>query len=290
MTDRPTLTATLDQAHGALDGALSRLAAAARDALVGLDGADLEWEANRLATAHAKVDAMASLLAARAREDLAAAVLPGQSYEARLSGTPAVAVDPDDPAAGTVTLTSADRIADRLHRVPDRGDTWRLEGEGISSPTYVRVVGALTDTAAQLATVAAAAPTCRRAIAAMDVASSRLVDLHADITPTGEPCTTVARDPATGRLVECDRVAVRRGRCAKCWPHVRAGIPPDAAMLREWNGQLERDCSCEAARCGHAHAPGRCLNRIKPGEKKRVCNTCQNRADRERRAEREEHR
>ena len=101
-----------------------------------------------------------------------------------------------------------------------------------------------------------------------------LTDLHHDITPTGAQCRTVAYDDQ-GRRVECERIAIVRGYCHKCWPHTRNGTPPDAPLLRKWNLQIDRDCICTADDC--PHPPGRCLNRIQAGIQARTCGTCRNR-------------
>lgn len=184
---------------------------------------------DRLRTLHAQADALLSLLAARGLEDLAGAVLPGQNYEARITGG-----DGD-----TVTERGVERL--------DRAATYQ---------TVVRV---------------------------LERTVGLLKGAHDDVTPTGETCRSKARDETTGRLVECERVAVQRGHCAKCAPHHRQGIPPDAALLAEWNGRLERDCECEASVC--THVPGRCDRRIKPGQQARSCDACRQRVSRARRAE-----
>lgn len=190
------------------------------------DDLDRPWQA---------ADALLAELAARAKEDLAAAVLQGQSYEARVTGSTATPVDPDDRDAGSVQLTPTERAMDRL----------------ADAATYHVVVSAFERVA------------------------KILRETRDHITPTGKACKSVARDDKTGRLVGCERVATRHGFCAKCWPHVHGGIPPDAAMLRDWNGRLDRDCSCEDAGC--PHEPGRCLNRIPAGVSARTCGTCRNR-------------
>lgn len=199
MTDRPTQTARLDKAHG-------------------------------------QVEALLSLLSARAREDLFAAVLPGQTYEPRVSGTATSAVDPADPDSESVALTSTERGVDRLTQ----------------AATYNRV--------------------CQQ----LEHVVAILTRLHDNVTPTGKACRSVARDPDNGQLVACERMAETDGYCGKCWPHVRwQGIPPDAKLLRDWNGRLERDCGCESSVC--PHPPGRCENRIRPGVRARSCGSCRNR-------------
>lgn len=103
----------------------------------------------------------------------------------------------------------------------------------------------------------------------------KLSRVHDDITPSGKTCRSAARDMKTGRLVTCERLAVTRGFCAKCWPHVRQGHPPDATLIADWNSRLDRDCECEAPVC--PHPPGACLNRITAGVQARTCGTCRNR-------------
>lgn len=195
-----------------------------------IDFADLDKVFN-------EAEAMLTLLYTRAREDIAGAVLPGQSYEPRISGAREQAMGDDDPE--TVPMTSVEQQV--------------LTGRLQQAKTYRAVVGKLRSTVKQL------------------------VDFHGDITPTGDRCRSRSRDERNGQLVECERLAVRNGLCGKCWPHVNAGQPPDAPLLREWNGRLERDCECTAEACEDVHAPGRCVKRIKPGDRARSCGSCRNR-------------
>jgi hypothetical protein len=258
-----TVYTALEQAHARLVGALSTLSAAART--VADDGDPYA----KLDRAHAVVDAIVSLLVARAREDLAGAVLPGQSYEVRVSGTATSVIDRDDADSETVTQTATERGVDQL----------------ATSPTYRRVVSALRSAHSRL-TDRHRPHTFGATVAAFEDAGRYLAGVHADITPTGDTCVSWAHD-RDKRRVECEGLATRRGYCSKCWPHVRDGFPPPADLLRDWNRQRDRDCDCSSTVCmaAHAHAPGRCDVRIKPGEPKRTCDTCVKRNWRARREE-----
>lgn len=127
------------------------------------------------------------------------------------------------------------------------------------------------------------AHTFKRIVGRMEKLIGELVTLHNDVTPTGAGCRSKARDDRNGQLVSCERMATVKGYCSKCWGHVRAGIAPDAELLREWNGRLERDCTCTAAACDHD--PGGCLSRIPAGQQARQCDACRQRVSRARRQE-----
>lgn len=127
------------------------------------------------------------------------------------------------------------------------------------------------------------AHTYRAVVGKLRATVDHLVEFHADITPNGARCGSTARDPDNGQIVECERLAERKGFCGKCWKHVNAGQPPDAKLLRDWNGRLDRDCECSAPVCGHP--PGGCESRIRAGERGRSCPGCRQRRSRAARAE-----
>lgn len=111
--------------------------------------------------------------------------------------------------------------------------------------------------------------------------SSILYDLHEELTPvaTGEPCPTSARNDKTGRMVDCEAPATHRGRCVRCHQFFRRnGYGPDAMLLAEWNGRLERDCTCGPSCC-----PEGCDDRVSAGKQRHVSDRCRKRQERARR-------
>lgn len=107
-----------------------------------------------------------------------------------------------------------------------------------------------------------------------------LFDLHEELTPvaTGEMCPTQARDVKSGRLVACEAPVTHRGRCVRCHQFWRRnGYGPDAVLLAEWNGRLERDCTCGPDCC-----PDGCGDRVSATKQRWVSDRCRKRQERNR--------
>lgn len=114
----------------------------------------------------------------------------------------------------------------------------------------------------------------------LEHAASMLEDAEAKMTPSqpGGPCSTMARDPATGAIVYCTGEATHRGRCEQCDRDWRTrkplGLPMDTLKAR--NDRRPRWCDCWCCQDGAGKTT--CCDRAAPG--RTVSERCKKRMQR----------
>lgn len=191
---------------------------------------------------------LANRLANAARIDRDGALLPGSGLSGRVSGTPMTEVDPDDPDAGSVTLSPTERGVTQL----------------ATATTYLRVLETLDRALQVLAPVA------------------RDVLPHAPRT-----CQSAPVDSDTGATVSCEGTATHGPWCADCAEFLgRNGYGPPARLVDHWNRKRQGWCQCPPECCERdADGHTTCRDQLEVGDG-RTSARCRQRMSRRRARER----